>query len=172
MKLSTLKRPDETPRLLAVKTREAEHSDNFLLPLTDVCRFWKEYETSGSALASPGAIYITTPSQSQQRGLAGLSRYDGPTPTSCAALPHLLTKGTSEERCEWSLVGLSFLDCVIYISYSLFYTLMNSHQRYVPFIITQLDLCISLFIGFTAGALYHLECLHAAVSCLLIGSNN
>lgn len=94
------------------------------------------------------------------------------TPGSWTAVPHLLTRGTSEEHCECSLVGLLFLVCVICVSYWLFYPLMNSHQRLLPFIIIELDLCISLVIGFTAGVLYQLEHLHAAVSCLLIGSNN
>jgi len=49
---------------------------------------------------------------------------------------------------------------------------MNTRRRHVPFIITQLDLRIPLFIGLTAGALYRLECPHAAASYLLTGSNN
>lgn len=65
----------------------------------------------------------------------GSADTDGLIPTTWTALPHLLTKNTSEESCEQLLLGLSSHDCVICISCSLFYPLMNSHQRYVPFII-------------------------------------
>lgn len=48
---------------------------------------------------------------------------------------------------------------------------MIAHQGYVPFIIIQLDLYFPL-IGHTAGILYHLQCVHAAASRQLIGSNH
>lgn len=49
---------------------------------------------------------------------------------------------------------------------------MISHQGYIPFIIIQLELCISLLVGYTAGILYHLQCVHAAASRQVIGSNH
>lgn len=164
------KRLDGTPCLLAMKTREAQHSDNLILPLTAEYSFWKEYEILRSVLASTGAAYIIAASQSQQHGLAGLGPEDGLTAGCRTTVPHLQTKGTSEE-CHDRPGGafIPRLDDLYKLQSFLPANELSSEIRTFCNL-TQLDVCIPLPTGSPAGALRQLECLHAALSyiCLLV----